>query len=101
MCARVLPWLTIDLAALRRRANLHSSLSISLHQSLPVLKLIVLRSDTTSHLPSLPLIRLSVLERKPTRPLIRACLPANSTVAARKQNAPERNRGEESGAQRT
>lgn len=50
-------------------------------------------------LPPLLLLRLSILERKPTRPLIRTRLPANPTIAARKQNAPERHGREERAAQ--
>lgn len=45
---------------------------------------------SAADLPSLPLIRLGVLEREPTRPLIRTSLPANPTIAASKQNTPQR-----------
>lgn len=53
------------------------------------------------HLPSLLLVRLSVLEREPTRPLVRTRLPADPAIAACEQNAPERNRSKETGAQGT
>jgi hypothetical protein len=53
------------------------------------------------HLPALPLLCLSVLEREPTRPLIRTRLPADPTIAAGKQNAPERHRSKEGRAQRS
>ena len=46
-------------------------------------------------LPGLPLVGLAVLERKPTRPLIGASLPADLAVAAGKQNAPQGDYGEE------
>jgi hypothetical protein len=58
-------------------------------------------SNGSWRLPSLPLVRLVVLERKATRPLIRASLPANPTIAAGKQNAPESNRSEEGRAKRS
>jgi len=46
-------------------------------------------------LPTLPLIRLHVLKRKPTRPLIGPSLPADAAGAARKQNTPEAHGGQE------
>lgn len=55
----------------------------------------------STHLPPLPLARLAILKREPTRPLIRARLPANPTIAARKQNAPERHGSQKRAAQRT
>jgi hypothetical protein len=64
----------------------------------------VLRQEYTAtlagHLPPLPLLRLSILERKPTRPLIRARLATNPSIAAREQNTPKRNRSQERRAQR-
>jgi hypothetical protein len=53
------------------------------------------RPAQSRHLPSLPLVRLVVLEREPTCSLVRTCLPANPAIAAREQNAPESNRSEE------
>jgi hypothetical protein len=50
------------------------------------------------HLFALPLVRLVVLERESARPLVCTRLPADPTIAAGKQNAPESNGGEESGA---
>lgn len=44
-------------------------------------------------------MRLRVLEGKPTRPLIHTRLPANPSIRAGKQNAPQRNRCEEARAQ--
>jgi hypothetical protein len=58
------------------------------------------RLATTKHLPSLPLLRLVVLEWEPTRPLVSTRLPANPAIAAREQNAPERNRSQERRTQR-
>src|SRR5690606_12108166 len=43
-----------------------------------------------------PLIRLCILERKTRRPLIRASLPANPAITASEQDAPQRNRAQES-----
>jgi hypothetical protein len=59
------------------------------------LNLAKIGSDVTLSLPSLPLVRLRVLKREPTRPLIRTSLAADPPVAARKQNAPHGNRSEE------
>jgi hypothetical protein len=56
--------------------------------------------NRAKHLPSLPLLRLVVLEREPTRPLVSARLPADPAIAAREQKAPEGNRSQERGAQR-
>lgn len=53
------------------------------------------------NLPSLPLVRLSVLEWEPTCPLIRTRLPANPAIAASKQNTPQRNCSQKAGAKRT
>ena len=54
----------------------------------------------TLHLFPLPLIRLGVLERKSTRPLVRPSLPANPAIATSKQDAPQRHHGQEARAQR-
>ena len=50
------------------------------------------------NLSAFPLIRLVVLERKSTGALVRTRLPADPAIAARKQNAPERDRTEEARA---
>lgn len=52
------------------------------------MSLFKLQDELANHLPSLPLVGLAVLEREPTRPLVRARLPANLAVAASKQNTP-------------
>lgn len=52
-------------------------------------------ANMSAALSRLALISLRVLELEPTGPLIRARLPANPTIAARKQNAPQRNRSQE------
>ncbi len=49
-------------------------------------------SHSQAFLPRLLLIRLSVLERKATHPLIRPRLPTDAPPAARKQYAPESHR---------
>ena len=64
-----------------------------------VQSLFKLRNVLANPLPGLPLIGLSVLERKPTRPLVCARLPADLAVAARKQNTPQCNECEEPGAE--
>ena len=43
-------------------------------------------------------MRLSVLEREPTGPLIRTSLPANPAIAAGEKNAPQRDKTEEATA---
>lgn len=52
------------------------------------------------HLFPLPPIRLGIPKRKPTRPLIRARLPANPPITARKQNTPHGHRRQKRAAQR-
>jgi hypothetical protein len=56
------------------------------------------RACARGHLPSLPLIRLVVLERESTCPLVRTGLPAYPAIAAGKQNAPQSNCRKESRA---
>lgn len=53
------------------------------------------RPFSAKHLPSLPLVCLSILEWEPTRPLIRTSLPADPAVATSEQDAPQRDRGQE------
>jgi hypothetical protein len=66
--------------------------------STPVIR-IFMSSPMLYNLFSLPLVRLGVLEREPTRPLVCTRLPAYPSIAARKQNTPHRHRGQEGAAQ--
>ena len=86
----------------------HAPSSDSMHTHLPAAPTAssstVLGQERTAtlagHLPPLPLLCLRILERKPTRPLIRARLATNPSIATREQNTPKRNCSQERRAQR-
>lgn len=52
-----------------------------------------------THLFALPLVRLSILERESTGPLVCTRLPADPAIAASEENAPQRHYGKETGTQ--
>lgn len=53
-----------------------------------------LQKESANYSPGLPLVGLAVLEREPTRSLVRARLSANLAVATGKQDTPQRNQCE-------